>query len=124
MNNVPFGKMFQQPACTRWVHIGTVCCQFVHRVEGFRKIALGVTNVEYSQYQRNKVASDVFSLVQEPVMLSMNHFLSVYHNNYWLPNFSSLKMIDSMTKVSEYCSRHLSTRAFIMKKHLDRLKII
>ena len=81
VNNVPFGKMFQQPAGTRWEQIGTACCVFVHRVEGFRKVALGVTNVEYSQYQRNKVASDVFSLVQEPVLVSMSHFLSAYHNN-------------------------------------------
>ena len=92
-------------------------------MEGFRKVALGVTNVEYSQSQKNKVASDIFSFVQEPVLVSMSHFLSAYHNNHWLRNFSWLKMIDSITKVSGCYSRHLSTRAFIMKQHLDCLKI-
>jgi hypothetical protein len=122
-NNESFGDKFQEPVYTRWEYVGTACCQFLPKINGFQKVAKCITNVEKAGSERSKVASDLYSLIGENILISMAYFLSAYHLSFWLPNFSWLKMIDPITKVSGYASRHMSTRTFIVSEQLKKLKI-
>ena len=63
------------------------------------------------------------SLLKESILLSMVHFLHGYHQSYWLPHFSWLKMIDPVTKVSGFASRHIGVRTFLMDQDLKKLII-
>ena len=109
---------------TRWECIGKACCQFLDEIDGFRTVAKCVTNTKKTTSQRNKVASDLFSLMNEPALLTMSFFLSARHKPFWEIHFSWLKCIDSVTNVSGHISRHMSARAFIMKQHLMKLSHI
>ena len=119
----PLVKKMQAPVHTRWEHIGNACCQFVSKVDGFRSMSIAITNTEKSASQRNKVASDLCSLLQEKSLVTMAYFLSAYHQSYWIPNFSWLKTIDEQTKVSGFASRHMSLRTFVMQQRLQKLMV-
>ena len=92
-------------------------------MDGFEKVALRITNGEKSGSQRNKVASELYSLIREPSLVSMAYFLQGYHLLFWKPNFDWLKLKCPVTKVSGYASRLISTRAFIVSQQLAKLKV-
>ena len=60
-------------------------------------------------------------LNDEPALITMILFLYSYHASFWEPNFQWLKMIDPASKVSGYCSRHVSARAFAMHAELQNM---
>ena len=107
---------------TRWEHVATSCNQFLHRKDGFEKVALKVTNCEKTASQRNKVASESCSLICEPALMSMAYFLQGYHLSFWKPNFDWLKIKCPIAKVSGHASRLMSARTFIVSQHLTKLK--
>ena len=113
--------MFPAPVYTRWEYIGMASIKFVEKMNDFKKIALGITNTEKTSSQRSKIASDLKSLLEEPALLTMVLFLYCYHTSFWQPHFQWLKMIDPISKVSGYASRHMSTRTFIMHKQLQNI---
>ena len=95
---------------------------FTAKMDGFRRVAVGITNTEKTGCNRNKIASDLHSLMHEPVLITQNLFLKSYHAHFWLPHFEWLKIVDPISKVSGHASRHLSTRAFMISQHLTKMK--
>ena len=79
---MPFGERFQEPVRTRLEHIVKACCQFLDEIDGFQAVAKCVTNAEKTTSQRNKVASDLFSLMNEHVLLMMSFFLAAHHKSF------------------------------------------
>ena len=64
---MPYGAKFQEPVYTQWECVVLECSQFLERKRGFYNVALGVTKSEKSNSQRNKVASELYTLLAEPV---------------------------------------------------------
>jgi len=95
--------------------------QFVDKMDTFGKVALGITNVEKTGSQRNKIASDLCSLMDEPALITIIFFLYSYHTSFWEPHFQWLKIIDPISKVSGYASRHMSVRTFLIHKDLQNI---
>jgi len=122
--NEPFGERFPAPVYTRWEYIGLSSMKFHDKIDGFQKVSKGLMNSEKTASQKYKISVDLYSLLQEPVLITQNLFLRAYHMNFWQPHFQWLKMIDPVSKVSGFASRHLSTRTFLMHQHLQKLKVL
>ena len=90
-NDIPYGKKFQDLVYTRQEYIGIAVIQFLDRIDGFYNIGQGIIKADKSSLQYNKVASELYSLIKDLVLIIMIHFLVVYHKSFWLPNFKWLK---------------------------------
>ena len=47
-------------------------------MKGFQKVAKGLSNAEKSGAQKHEIASDLLSLVEEPVLITQNLFLRAH----------------------------------------------
>ena len=97
-------KKFQELVCTRWEHVSLAFLQFIDRKEGFYNIALGTKKSKKSKSQRNKVSSELNSLLAEPILATIAYFLHGYRILFLKTNFDWLKIVDYIAKVSRYAS--------------------
>ena len=74
--------MFPAPVCTYWEYISMASIKFVEKMKDFKKIALGIMNIEKTSSHRSKITSDLKSLIKEPALLIMILFLYYYHISF------------------------------------------
>ena len=118
-----FWERFQKPVFTYWEHIGIACTHFFSpKMQGFRNLSKGVTKTEKPTSQRSKVASYLYSMLQEEVLTLMAYFLASYDTTFWVKKFLWLNSFDPVSKVSAHSCRYLSLRAFIIHQNLQHLK--
>ena len=96
--------------------------QFTTKIDSFQCIAIRATNAEKTGFDCKKIVSDSCSLMHEPVLTTQNLFLKSYYMHFWLPHFEWLKIVDPISEVSGYASRHLSIHTFITSQHLTKMK--
>ena len=76
---------------------------------------------EKSDTNRNVIAQHLYSLLQEPMIISHIHFLDGFVKSWWGPNFWWQKGIDARTRQAGFRARDLPLRYFIQHRDLKNL---
>ena len=81
-----------------------------------------MSNADKSDSKRNKTSSESYGFTHEPILISIAHFLSAYHNNFWNIHFYWLKIKYFTNNVSWCASMCILVHTFVTEAHLTRLQ--
>mmetsp|Transcript_22644 Transcript_22644/g.67005 ORF Transcript_22644/g.67005 Transcript_22644/m.67005 type:complete len:219 (+) Transcript_22644:1297-1953(+) len=117
-----FGKKYPKPVMTRWWYVGCASQKLLEQWEDWKMVSEAVINNKSTDTAANKVASGLWSLMNEPVLKAHLHFMCAYHKAFIVPHFEWLQKMDERTKRSGFRSRSILERYYLMHCDLTHLK--
>lgn len=64
------------------------------------------------------VASDFYSLANEPIIITMSHFIAGYYLSFWDEYYRMLIYIDPIAQKSGFMACHMAAVVFLMDQDL------
>ena len=93
VNGSMLEERMKQPVLTRWEYIGMAAKHMLDRVEQWKKISQSIINSESTTSMKNKIASHLSSLLQEPFIIASMLFLIAYDKSFFDRHFQWLKKL-------------------------------
>ena len=123
-------KLINAASCTqlsslvlsRWECVGEACEHIVKNFNSWKVLVEHVIKTEKSDTQRYVIASHLYSLLKEKMILSHFYFIHAFIQSWWGPNFSWHKHIDPKTKQHGFLARHLPVQFYLQHRDLQSLK--
>ena len=110
------------PVLSRWECVGEACEHVIKNLQGWEKIVTHIMQAEKSDNTRNTIASHLYSLLREPMVISHIHFIHGFVKSWWGPNFSWHKTIDPRTRQHGFLARHMPLQYFVQHRDINILK--
>ena len=79
---MPFEDKFEESICTYNKYIGIAYSEFLSKIDSYYIVAIGIRNIESYSLNMDKIALDLYSLINEWILISIMYFLSLYHYDF------------------------------------------
>ena len=106
------------PVLSRWECVAEACEHIVKNKNRWIKVATHIIYQEKSDLARYTIASHLYSLLMEPMIILHIHFPHAYCQTWWLPHFLWNKHIDLRTKQLGFLAHHMMVRYSTKRKIL------
>ena len=110
-----------QPVLTRWEYVGMAIDWVINKFLGIRRMAQCVINTSAAISSRNVIASAIYSLTNETLIMAHMHILKGYHDASFNIHFQWMKHVDKRTKKNGYLSAHMAVHFFVMHTKLTHI---
>lgn len=115
-------KKMQEPVTTRWWYMGLAAAFFLKYWNAFLSFCVSVINNETTEKAANKIASALYSLMNEPELESDLIFIVAYHHYFMTPHFKFLQQAGDRSKKPGYQANNILVRYYLMYQDIETLK--
>ena len=110
------------PVLSRWESVGEACRHIIKYHDEWLKVVSHIIDTEKSDTTRYVIASHLYSLLRECMIISHIHLILAFVRSWWGPNFDWNKRLDSVTGQPGFLARHMAVHYYV--QHRDLLDII
>ena len=109
------------PVLSRWESVGEACEHIIKHYHDWLKVVMHVISTEKSDTTRYVIATHLYSLLRERMIISHIHLILAFVRSWWGPNFQWNKRNDPLTNQPGFLARHMAVRYYV--QHRDLLDI-
>ena len=106
---------------TRWGTVGEGAKELNKNYEKWIKMALSLTKYKTIKSASYRIASALYSLLQEPILKAHLSFVDTFHTIFFQDHLKWFSKVDNVTTKEGFLSRHIAVHFFCINHDLNEM---
>jgi hypothetical protein len=114
-------SLTKKAVLTRWWYVTCAMGNLIKNWDAWLEVATQLVNLEGGSKKAGKIASSLFSLMQEPVLKCHALFVVAFSTSFFHKHYEWMQRSDDIAKVNGYRARSTAEHFFITITELDEM---